>query len=91
MKQCVCLLFQLAEQGAPTGRSVIAVTHPSKAFSLTRAVSGFLSFFLIPCFFLIISAASAPIAASMSSGSTSSNQRSSLKKHKMKNDTKGEG
>lgn len=53
-------------------------THPSKAFSLTRALSVELSFLWVPCFFLMTSAASAPIANSMSSGSTSSNQRSSL-------------
>ncbi|MEQ2188388.1 hypothetical protein GOODEAATRI_014396, partial [Goodea atripinnis] len=33
----------------------------------------------MPCFFLMISAASAPMVSSMSSGSTLSNQRSSLK------------
>lgn len=64
-------------------------TYPSKAFSLTRLFSVSLAEapsvpLALPCFFLMISAASAPIVASMSSGSTSSNQRSSLQQQRMR-------
>lgn len=60
-----------------TQKTKCVLTHPSKAFSLTRVFSVSLHFFK-PCFLRMISAASAPIVSSMSSGSTSSNQRSSL-------------
>lgn len=56
------------------------ITYPSKACSFTSVASADCCSVLVPCLLRIMSAASVPTVASMSSGSTSSNQISSLTK-----------